>query len=106
MFVQFIRFLRFLQGQIQGRDIACNELESCFGALGNIDAQIDGHAQELLIHIDFGAASCQAQNRRGVVVVAVDGRFSIQLMGYIGNMVIREGIVEILHIRVRPLFGG
>ena len=87
-FIRFIRFIRFLHGQIQGRDIACYELESCFGALGNIDAQVDGHAQELLIHIEFCAASCQAQNRQGVVVVAVDGRFSIELMGYIGNMVI------------------
>lgn len=93
-------FIGFLGGQIQRRDIACHEFQGCFGALGNIDAQIDGHTQKPLMHVLFGAAVGQAEDHHRICIVAVEIRFSMEGVSYIASMVMCDCSIEILHVGV------
>lgn len=66
--------------------------------MGNRNAQINGHAQKVLIDILFGAVTGEAKHHH-LIDIAVDGaglQSSIQVMR-------ESSVVEIVHVGTRQL---
>lgn len=56
-------------GQLQGGDVGRDEISAGWRVVGDIDAQVSGDPEELLVDIIFGAIGSELQDRHFVEII-------------------------------------
>ena len=79
---------------IEGRDIASDEVEGHFGFCWDVDAQLEGGLEEVLVHVILGLIRSQDHDAIGFIIIV------IILLGRCSR------IISVLHVRHGPFLGS